>query len=60
VQARQALLEEYNREGVLATPSNSRHNELVMEAGRLSILNGGREAVISYEETAGVYLAESA
>jgi D-galacturonate reductase len=35
--------------GLLATPANSRYNELVIEAGRLSILNGGREAVIDYE-----------
>jgi hypothetical protein len=35
-------------EGVLATPANSRYNELVMEAGRLSILNGARTAEIRY------------
>jgi D-galacturonate reductase len=33
----------------IATPANSRYNELVIEAGRLSILHGGREAVIDYE-----------
>jgi hypothetical protein len=26
----------------MATPANSAYNELVIEAGRLSILNGGR------------------
>ncbi len=34
--------------GIIATPANSRYNELVVEAGRLSLLNGGREAVIDY------------
>jgi D-galacturonate reductase len=46
---RQKLLEEYDAKGVMATPANSLYNELVMEAGRLSILNGGREAVIQYQ-----------
>lgn len=46
---RQRLIREYDKEAVLATPANSRYNELVMEAGRLSILNGAREAVISYD-----------
>ena len=50
LKARQKLLEEYDREGIMATPKNSAYNELVMEAGRLSILNGGREAVIEYGE----------
>jgi len=30
----------------MATPANSAYNELVIEAGRLSILNGGREVLI--------------
>jgi len=46
---RQSLLRRFDEAGVMATPSNSRYNELVIEAGRLSILNGGREAVIEYE-----------
>lgn len=45
---RQAIVKEYDQAGIMATPANSRFNELVMEAGRLSILNGGREAVIEY------------
>jgi predicted dehydrogenase len=49
VAARQEVLKRYDSQGVLATPANSRYNELVMEAGRLSILNGAREAVIDYE-----------
>jgi hypothetical protein len=47
--ARQAALQAIDAKGILATPSNSRYNELVVEAGRLSILNGGREAVIDYD-----------
>lgn len=47
--ARQAALKVIDQKGILATPSNSRYNELVVEAGRLSILHGGREAVIDYD-----------
>ena len=32
-------------EGILATPANSAYNELVIEAGRLSIRNEGRAVV---------------
>ncbi len=42
----------------MATPKNSAYNELVMEAGRLSILNDGREVEITYGENAGVKLKE--
>ena len=45
---RRALLKQIDLEGVMATPANSRYNELVIEAGRLSILHGGREVVIHY------------
>ncbi|HUS07424.1 MAG TPA: hypothetical protein VMZ52_14045, partial [Bryobacteraceae bacterium] len=48
VEERQRMLKQYDAEGVLATPANSRYNELVMEAGRLSILNGARQANITY------------
>jgi hypothetical protein len=41
----------------MATPANSACNELVIEAGRLSILNAGREAVIHCGENARVALA---
>ena len=46
---RRELLKEIDSAGVMATPANSRFNELVIEAGRLSILNGGREALIGYD-----------
>jgi predicted dehydrogenase len=43
---RAGVLKEIDQAGLIATPANSSFNETVLEAGRLSILNGGREAVI--------------
>jgi predicted dehydrogenase len=40
---RQRLLREIDDAGVMATPRNSAYNELVIEAARESILNGGHE-----------------
>lgn len=51
---RQKLIKQFDMEGIMATPANSSYNELVIEAGRLSILNGGREVEITYGENAGV------
>ncbi len=51
---RQAFLKQYDAEGIMATPKNSSYNELVMEAGRLSIQNGGREVEIVYGAHPGV------
>jgi predicted dehydrogenase len=48
VSARRAKIAEIEQRGIVATPANSRHNELVCQAARLSILNGGREVEISY------------
>ncbi len=53
---RRQLLREMDEAGIMATPANSRFNELVLEAGRLSILNGGREARIDYGPPPRVYL----
>lgn len=53
---RQKRLQQIDETGIMATPRNSRYNELVLEAGRLSILSGGREAVIEYGERPGVRL----
>ena len=55
---RQELIRRYDEEGILATPSNSSYNELVVEAGRKSILAGGREVVIDYGPKAGVRFRE--
>jgi len=52
--ARQKFLDILDEEGIMATPKNSSYNELVMEAGRLSILNEGREVAINYGRDAGV------
>lgn len=52
--ARQKFIKLLDDEGIMATPHNSSYNELVMEAGRLSILNGGREVEITYGKNAGV------
>jgi predicted dehydrogenase len=54
--ARQRKLTELDERGIVATPANSRFNELVVEAGRLSILNGGREAAIEYRPAPRVCL----
>ena len=54
--ARQAVIDQLDADGIMATPRNSSFNELVMEAGRLSILNDGREALITYGKNAGVKL----
>ncbi len=53
---RQQLIKQFDEEAVMATPQNSAYNELVMEAGRLSILNDGREVEIFYGDKARVEL----
>ena len=58
VSGRQKLIEQFDDEGIMATPANSSYNELVVEAGRLSILNGGREVEITYGDNAGVDFKE--
>jgi len=58
LERRRDILTEIDRRGVSATPANSRYNELVIEAGRLSILNGGREAVIDYASGPSARLRE--
>ena len=52
--ARQKLLKEFDAAGIMATPANSSYNELVLEAGRASILSGGRLVEIHYGENARV------
>jgi predicted dehydrogenase len=41
LEQRQALLAEWDRQAVMATPANSRFNEQVVEAARESLLQGG-------------------
>lgn len=45
---RRAALGEVDREGLIATPGNSMYNERVIEAGRESIVNGGREVELRH------------
>ena len=46
---RQALIDRLDADGIMATPRNSSYNELVIEAARMSIANGGRQVRIVYE-----------
>jgi D-galacturonate reductase len=46
---RQRMLREIDKAGVMATPRNSSYNELVIEAARESILNGGKLVEIRAE-----------
>jgi predicted dehydrogenase len=55
--ARQRLLGQLDQAGIMATPANSAYNELVIEAGRLSLAHGGRLAAIQYEPHTRVSLA---
>ena len=48
LETRKKTIKKIDGEGVVATPANSYYNELVMEAGRLSIVNGGKPVVIEY------------
>jgi len=54
---RPRILADYDAQGVMATPANSLFNELVIEAGRLSILNSGRTVRIHYEPEPRVELS---
>ena len=49
LQMRRQRLGEIDEQGLLATPANSYINELVIEAGRASIQEGGRPYAIEYE-----------
>jgi len=43
---RQLSLREVDNEGIIATPANSRYNEEVIEAARMSILNDGATVAV--------------
>jgi predicted dehydrogenase len=51
---RREIIREIDEKGIIATPANSNSNELVTEASRLSILNGGRMVRIVYGPDARV------
>ncbi|NQT93032.1 MAG: hypothetical protein HQ559_09735, partial [Lentisphaerae bacterium] len=48
------FITEADARGIIATPSNSKTNELVVEAARASILDGGRETRITYGDSPSV------
>lgn len=54
--ARQEVIRRIDDAGIVPTPANSSYNELVIEAGRLSLANGGHEAVIEYGDNPQVHL----
>jgi hypothetical protein len=51
---RQRLLKEIDAAGIMATPANSSYNELVLEAGRESIMHGGRLVEIRHRDESRV------
>ena len=58
LESRRAIIRGIDAEDVLATPANSSYNELVIEAGRLSIMNNSRPAVIEYGDNPHVCLKD--
>ena len=56
--SRQEAIKKIDSEGIVATPANSSFNELVIEAGRMSILNGGRAVTITYGDKPEVKFKE--
>ena len=55
--ARRRALQEIDEAGFLATPQNSAADSLTLEAGRLSVTDGGRPVRIRYGEPPRVELA---
>jgi hypothetical protein len=55
---RQAIIREVDARGIIATPANSKTNELVTEAARLSILNDGHMVNIVYGDSPHVELSK--
>jgi predicted dehydrogenase len=49
VESEPRLLDEIDQAGLIATPRNSSYNELAIEAGRQSILSGGRQVEIHHD-----------
>mgnify|MGYP006284263405 CR=1 FL=1 len=54
LETRCQMIKEINEKGIIATPANSKINELVTEAARLSILSEGFPVVIDYGDKPGV------
>lgn len=58
IEKRRDILQKLDEEGIMATPANSSFNELVMEAGRKSIMNSGKQVVIDYRDSPSVAFKE--
>ena len=58
LKARQEMIRAIDKEGVIATPANSSYNELVIEAGRMSITSGGKPVVIEYGDNPHVHFRD--
>ena len=59
LEGQREVVREIDAEGIIATPANSAYNELVVEAGRMSILNDGRPAVIEYGDRPHVHFKDT-
>jgi len=55
---RQEMLKIIDEEGIIATPANSSYNELVIEAGRMSILSGGLDVIVEYGESPHIHFKD--
>lgn len=53
---RRKMIQAIDQAGIMATPANSSYNELVIQAGRLSLANHGHEAIIEYGDQPKVRL----
>ena len=51
---RREIIIDTDKKGIIATPANSKTNELVVEAARASILDNGKEYRISYDTPASI------
>ena len=56
LERRQKLISDVDKKGIIATPSNSHINELVIEAARISILNDGDIVTIEYGQNPHIVL----
>ena len=58
LERKREILKSIDEKGIIATPANSYINELVMEAGRMSILNKGRSVNITYGSNPHIEFSE--
>ncbi len=58
LEKRREMIRTIDEEGIVATPANSAFNELLIEAGRISILHDGRDVLIEYGDTPQIRFKE--